>query len=171
MLRPTGGQLARYVDATKCAHVEAALERDFTLEALPRLQEAGAKEQTAIALHLQFVRVEQRIAMHGTLTGCLELVCQRCLGMVRVPLQERFKLVIVADEAAAAQEVGEYEPIIADCAKLDLNSVAEEQGLLAMPLVARHEPDECGQQTPRAPGDATDTQRPFGNLRDMMRGR
>ena len=171
MLRPHGGQLERYVDATRCAHSETALAREFTLEALPRLQEAGAGERTAIALRLQFVRVEQRTAIHGSLTGCLDLVCQRCLGMVQVPLQESFKLIIVADEAALAQEVGDYEPIVADPARLDLNLVAEEQGLLAMPLVARHEPGTCGQQSSRAPRDAADTQRPFGNLRDLMRDR
>jgi len=173
MPRPVGAQLERYVDATKFARAEIKLERDFTLEALPRLREAGAMERTAIALQLHFVRVAQRTAIHGSLTGCLELVCQRCLGPVRVPLQESFKVIIVADEAALAQEFDEYEPIIADPRELDLSSVAEEQGLLAMPLIARHEPGECGQAPPppAPPREDADTQRPFGNLRNMMRGR
>jgi uncharacterized protein len=170
MLRPAAGQPERYVDATNCAHAKIKLQREFALDALPRLREAGAIEPTVIAVDLQFVHTAQKPAIHGTLTGRLELVCQRCLGPVGVPLQESFKVIILADEAALEQEFEDYEPIVADPARLDLNAVAEEQGLLAMPLVARHEPGECGQQSTAA-RDHTDTQRPFGNLRDLMRGR
>ena len=169
MPRPAPGQLERYVDATNYAHAETRLQREFVLEALPRVQEAGAQGATTIAVDLQFVRVAQKPAIRGTLSGCLELTCQRCLGAVRVPLQESFKLIIVADEVALDSEFEDYEPIVSDPARLDLVAIAEEQGLLAMPLVPRHEPGECGRQPAPAP-ERTDTQRPFGNLRDLMRG-
>jgi uncharacterized protein len=170
MSRPPGGQLERYVDATQCAHAEIELARDFTLDALPRLREAGARERTAFQMRLRFVRVAQNSAIDGALSGELELVCQRCLLPLRVSLQECFKLVIVANESALAQDFMEYEPILIDPTKLDLQWLAEEQGLLALPLVARHEPGQCGTDT-ALPREDTGTQRPFGNLRDLMRGR
>ena len=170
MPRPPGIQLERYVDATQCAHAGIELARDFTLDALPRLREAGATERTAFRLRLRFLRVAQNSAIDGSLGGELELVCQRCLRPLRVPLQESFKVVIVADEAALAQEFMDYEPILVDPTRLDLQWLAEEQGLLALPLVARHEPGQCDATTP-LPREDAGTQRPFGNLRDMMRGR
>jgi uncharacterized protein len=170
MPRPPGGQLERYVDATLCAHAEIELARDFTLNALPRLQEAGAKQRTALQMRLRFVRVAQNSAIDGVLSGELELVCQRCLQPVLVQLQECFKLVIVADESALAQDFMEYEPILIDPTKLDLQWLAEEQSLLALPLVASHQPGQCGAD-PALPREDAGTQRPFGNLRDLMRGR
>jgi uncharacterized protein len=169
MPRPPGDPLERYVDAIVCAHAELELARDFTLDALPRVQEAGAKERTRLELRLRFLRVAQNSAIEGTLGGQLELLCQRCLGPVLVPLQESFKVIMVADQAALAQEYGEYEPVLLDPTRLDLQWLAEEQGLLAQPLVARHEPDQCGVRAP--PREEAETQRPFGNLRDLMRGR
>jgi uncharacterized protein len=170
MSRPPGVQLERYVDVTQCAHAEIELARDFTLEALPRLREAGARERTALRMNLRFVQVAQKGAIDGALSGELELVCQRCLRPLLMPLQESFKVVIVADEAALAQEFMDYEPVLIDPTRLDLQWLAEEQGLLALPLVARHEPGRCGTDAPLL-HEAAGTQRPFGNLRDLMRGR
>jgi uncharacterized protein len=170
MPRPPGGQLERYVDAIQCAHAAIELARDFTLDALPRLREAGVKERTALQMKLRFLRVAQNTAIDGSLGGQLELVCQRCVRPLLVPLQESFKVLIVTDEAALAQELMDYEPILVDPTRFDLEWLAEEQGLLALPLVARHEPGQCGAEPP-PPREDVGTQRPFGNLRDMMRGR
>ena|SRR5688500_12804195 len=114
MPRPPGVQPERYVDATQCAHAEIELARDFTLDALPRLQEAGAKERTAIQMRLRFVRVVRNFgastpndgnsAIEGELRGQFELECQRCLRPLLAPLQEWFKVIIVADESALALE-------------------------------------------------------------------
>lgn len=175
MPRPPGTLLPRVVDAAKCAQAGLELAREFTLQVLPRLQAAGAGAHTALALRMRLLRVAQRTAIDGTLSGSIELTCQRCLGYMRVPVQESFKVIIVTDEAALTQEFEQYEPIIADPGKLDLGWLAEEQALLAMPLVARHEPGECQQQLPKAEDQAAEdeagTQHPFGNLRDMLRGR
>ena len=170
MSRPPGVQPERYVDAAKCAHAELELARAFTLDALPRLQEAGAGARSTLALELRFLPFEQKTAVNGTLSGELELVCQRCLRAVMVPLHEPFKLVLAADEATLVQEFTDYETILVDPTRLDLQWLAEEQGLLAMPLVARHEPGECGAGAP-LPREDAGTQRPFGNLRDMLRNR
>src|SRR5262245_45697677 len=129
MPRPPGDPLERYVDAIRCAHVEIELARDFTLDALPRLVEAGLKERTRLELRLRFQRVEQNCAIDGVLGGQLELLCQRCLAPVLVQLQESFKVIIVADEAALAQEYIGYEPVLLDPTRLDLQWLAEEQAL------------------------------------------
>jgi len=168
MSRPPGVQPERFVDATQCAHAERELARDFTLDALPRLQEAGARVRSRLSLRLRFLRLAQNPAVDGLLSGQLELVCQRCLGPVTVQLREPFKVVLVADEVALAQEFTDYEAILVDPVRLDLQWLAEEQALLALPLVPRHEPGACGASVEPQPEDAG-TQRPFGNLRDMMR--
>jgi uncharacterized protein len=100
---------------------------------------------------------------------------------VSVPLDEIFRVVIVDEERA--DEPGGYEPVIANAQRLDLRWLAEEQVLLALPLVPTHERDDCAQavqagaaalaekQQPAAEGDDETRQKPFQNLRDLMRER
>ena len=71
-------------------------------------------------------------------------------------------------------ESGGYEPVVADASRLDLRWLAEEQVFLAMPLAPMHEPGECTDaqtSTSEADEDEGARQKPFQNLRDMLRQR
>jgi uncharacterized metal-binding protein YceD (DUF177 family) len=70
--------------------------------------------------------------------------------------------------------VGDYEPEVVDPSRVDLQWLMEEQVLLALPLVPMHEPGQCGGEIAaslEAEVDAETRQKPFGNLRDMLRER
>jgi uncharacterized protein len=176
MPRPQGVQSEKFVDAFTCALSETTLERSFGLADLPRLQEAGAGEGSTLQVRFRFLKVDARVAVEGILDGVAKLVCQRCMKVADVPLQDRFNLILVQDDAELSQEVAGYEPILADPARLDLHLLAEDQALLALPLVPRHELDcvEDSNAVLAAPvaaaADKGTTQAPFKNLRDMMRG-
>jgi uncharacterized protein len=89
-----------------------------------------------------------------------------------VPIDESFSVVITNDESAPPEEFAGYEPIAVEAARLDLQWLAEEQVLLALPLVPAHEPGECvdvSEAEDVAVPDQPSTQRPFGNLRDLLK--
>lgn len=160
------------MDALVCARAGTTIERSFAAADLPRLREAGAHDGSALTASFHFSQFDGRVAIDGELGGAAVLTCQRCMQAVEVPLQERFKIIVVQDEADLAQEPGGYEPILANPAHLDLHLLAEDQALLALPLVPRHESDECNEVKPSSPAGAVEDsahQRPFGNLRDLMR--
>ena len=71
----------------------------------------------------------------------IPLVCQRCLGVVEWPVESMARVAIVKDLAAADRLDAEFDPFIAADGRLALRDVAEEQLLLALPLVPRHEDD------------------------------
>ncbi|HKE93223.1 MAG TPA: YceD family protein [Povalibacter sp.] len=140
---------------------------------MPRLGEAGAQD-SQLSARFSFSQLEGRVAIDGALRGVVTLTCQRCLRALEFPLEETFQVVLVQDEAELAEEPGGYEPVLADPARFDLQALAEDQALLALPLVPRHEPGQCNpsgavQVEPEI--DESGTQKPFGNLRDLMRGR
>lgn len=116
--------------------------------------------------------LEGRVALDGELDGHVTMTCQRCMQPVKVDIGDRFQLLIVDDETELQQQEasGGYEPIIADPVRLDLKWFAEEQALLNVPLVAKHADESCAasekavQQLADEPG-----QRPFANLRNMLR--
>ena len=168
MPRPPADPADLLVDADVCARAGSTIERQFSLEQLPRLQEAGAREGTKIDLRLQFSLFDARPAIDGKLSGTVHLSCQRCMEAVAVPIDERFQVILVEQESA--DEPGGYEPVIADPARFDVRWLAEEQTLLALPLVAMHAAGECDEAaSPEAEqGASRVTQQPFQNLLDLL---
>jgi uncharacterized protein len=120
----------------------------------------------------QFLEYDGKPAIDGALTGRLVLPCQRCMGPVALEIDERFQVIVVDTERV--DEPGGYEPVIAPAAHLDLRWLAEDQALLALPLVAMHAAEDCNEQTSESTepeASASTVQKPFQNLRDMMRKR
>lgn len=78
--------------------------------------------------------------LHLEAQGMLAVVCQRCLGPVQVPLSVDRWFRFVADEAAAeAEDEGSEEDVLALEPRPDLESLLEDELLMALPLVPMHE--------------------------------
>jgi len=176
MSRPQGvkpGNAAGHrIDATIAARAGTTVERTFTAADLPRLRDAGARDGSKLTVQFQFSEFEGRVAIDGELNGAVVLICQRCMRPVAMPLQEQFQVLVTQNEAELDQEPGGYEAILADPARFDLLALTEDQALLALPLVPRHESEECSEAGVAAPEERSDEetrQRPFGNLRDLLR--
>ena len=167
MPRPPAVSSDLLVDADVCARAGSTIERHFSVEQLPRLQEAGARDGSRIDLRLQFSLFDARPAIDGKLSGTVYLSCQRCMEAVAVPIDERFQVILVEQESA--DEPGGYEPVIADPAHFDVRWLAEEQTLLALPLVSLHPAGECDEAAPQdEEGASPGIQKPFSNLRDLL---
>ena len=168
MPRPPAVTTDLLVDADVCARAGSIIERHFSLEQLPRLQEAGARDGLRIDMRLQFSLFDARPAVDGKLSGTVYLTCQRCMEAVAVSIDERFQVILVQQESA--DEPGGYEPVIADSARFDVRWLAEEQTLLALPLVPLHPVGECDEAASQDSEQDTSrvTQQPFRNLRDLL---
>ena len=173
MSRPPDVRSDNLVDAVILAGAGGEIERTFAGQDLPRLGEAGASE-ASIRASLRFSEFDGQPVVTGHLAGELVLTCQRCMSELIEPLDESFQ-VLVADEERT-DEPGGYEPVVANPARLDVRWLIEDQVLLALPLVAMHAPGECEEQSSvqevaseQEPTEAG--QKPFQNLRDMMRKR
>jgi uncharacterized protein len=169
MPRPPAVSTEQYVDADVCARAGSTIERHFSVAELSRLQESGAQDGR-IGVRLQFSVFDGRPAIDGTLRGTVNLSCQRCMQPAAVPIDERFQVILVPEESS--EEPGGYEPVIADPARFDVRWLAEEQVLLAMPLVPLHPEGECDEAAvppPEMEQDASPgSQKPFQNLRDLL---
>jgi len=170
MPRPRPARTDVVVDAAVLARTAGEVRRTFSSAELPRLSEAGAKEGSTITATLRFSEYDGRPVIDGGLDGDVILSCQRCMQPVAIRLQESFRVMIVPQECT--DEPGGYEPVVADVAHFDVRWFADEQALLALPLVPMHEPTKC-----RAPEGAvsddkeTVGQTPFANLREILRER
>lgn len=163
-----------FVDAVALAGAGSTVERAFSLADLQRLAEMGAASNSAITARIRFSEFDTQPVVKGRLQGRIVLTCQRCLNPVQLEVGEAFQVMVVDQERS--DEPGGYEPVLADPSRLDLCWLVEDQLLLAMPLVPMHEPGECeGGEKGKAEKDgaasASGVQKPFQNLRDIMRKR
>jgi uncharacterized protein len=78
--------------------------------------------------------------MHVEAATRVSLECQRCLRPVEVPLQIARDFLFVHGEDAAAQlDADSEDDVLAMTRALDVRELIEDELLLAMPIVPRHE--------------------------------
>lgn len=104
----------------------------------------------------------------------LQMSCQRCLQPVTVELDVQPRLRFVRDEQQAERldEDSDDEDVLALTATLDLQSLIEDELILALPLVPRH--DRCPQPLPMSAGEdeiaaADEGEHAFAGLAALLR--
>jgi len=124
----------------------------------PRLARMGC-EVAALRYTVCGVRgADERLGLAVELSGQLQLICQRCLGPVDLPLA-------VSNELELAESLEEIEAADDDTDRvlasrsMDVAVLVEDEAILALPMVAAH--DRCETWIARGAGAQ---QSPFGGL-------
>ncbi|MCK5876470.1 MAG: DUF177 domain-containing protein [Candidatus Marithrix sp.] len=83
---------------------------------------------------------KKRPTISGLVQTQLQMLCQRCLNPVMITVETKVALVIFVDEPSQYEELSpDYEAIILPDEPVSLLALIENELILAMPLVARHE--------------------------------
>jgi uncharacterized protein len=102
---------------------------------------------------------ESQVWLHIGASTHLPLECQRCLQPVDVPLDIKRSFLFVHGEDAAAQlDTDSEDDVLALSRALDLRELIEDELLLALPIVPRHE--TCPSPLPVAPDVELDNEKP-----------
>jgi len=153
---------AQRLDVEAFAAQGAELQGQWPVDAMDRLLECCHPDWTGIdaACVAWSARGELRKPRIGDAQTWLQLnvdtrlalVCQRCLGPVDVPIHIDKALRFVPGEDAAAElDADSDDDVLESTRRLDLRSLAEDELLLGLPLVPRH--DECPRGAIAAAGD------------------
>lgn len=160
------------IEARKLAADGAFLTRDYPLVRFARLSDSILRQDGVVHVDARFCEVQGRPAVDLDVTGMLVVRCQRCLGLLDVPVASHVGLVFDMRDASEELPAGEYEAVPLDAGAVDLAALVEDELLLSVPLVALHE--DCSVAT--APGGAEPgtaqpegTQRPFAGLKDLLK--
>ena len=93
-----------------------------------------------------------QVWLHLKVRASFPMECQRCLTPVDVPLEVDREFRFVADEATAeALDDESEEDLLALSREFDLHELIEDELLMALPVVPRH--DECPVNVPMASSD------------------
>jgi uncharacterized protein len=166
------------VDVNQLAAQGAVVERRFPLSDFGRLRGmlalAQALQAREIRARFSFALEQGSPAALVEVAGSLPLTCQRCLQPVEWPVASSSRLVFVdgAEGALAANDGRDaFETHAGHAALIE---IAEEELLLALPLVATHaDPAACEALVPAAaePGEPKAEehgQRPFEGLKELL---
>ncbi|MCU0977336.1 MAG: YceD family protein [Steroidobacteraceae bacterium] len=166
--------LANRLDAVRLAADSASLERRFPLAGFPRLADSLVTSEGDATARLSFLGIAEGVpGCELEVAATLALRCQRCLRAVDVPVRSAGRLAFVAGDADAARAPDDVEAVTCDPRAVDLHALVEDELLLSLPLVPRHENDDCGpREVARVPDESEDSRaatRPFAGLKDLLK--
>jgi uncharacterized protein len=176
------------LDVAAFAADAGGLEGEWPLAELPRLAEGAVAAPADAAPEPVPVRwaaggearprraAEPEVWLHLEADAVVWLQCQRCLQPVREDLQVQRSFRFVRSEAEAeAEDADSEEDVLALTRSLDLRALVEDELILELPLVPRHEacPEPLPMPLPaplEAQAEATKPN-PFAQLAVLKRGK
>jgi uncharacterized protein len=135
---------AEVIDGLQFAR--AALERRGVvgMERLPRLSQLQCSTE-GLEYHVRGGRAGNgKPCLRLSVTGSVELACQRCLGPIEVPIAIDAELQLAEDLREISKADDEIDRVLAS-RNMDVAWLVEDEVILALPMSPRHE--ECVQRT------------------------
>src|SRR3990167_9606650 len=131
-----------HIDPFRFAELSLNVEGSLCIADMTRLGVNVVPDDSIVTVNLQFGLDDQGITyLIGNLKTALTLLCQRCMKPFTYEIISKFELGIVKtlDEANALS--ANYEPAIAKEGMLALKELIEDEIILNLPLVPRHDPE------------------------------
>jgi len=166
---PERKPLPRQVDPRKLVGQGARFSGSVPTVHMMRLADAVVSAEDVAEAELEFGRDDEgRAVVRGGVELAVELECQRCLKPLAHRLAGNVALGIVWDLEGAKTLPRQLEPWIVDSESSDLYDMVEDELLLALPIAAYHDTDECRASGSYSTGEVSDSaENPFGILAQL----
>ena len=154
------------VDFLKQVERKACFEGTWPVALFERLVEAIGE----VSVWLKFGTRAGTPCLDGRVQAELALRCERCLEPVMHSIDSNFRFGLIASEGEADLLPKEFEPLLVADTEQSLLELVEDELLLSLPIVARHD-GQCSEILQKHIKDDRaqhDTYRPFAALKDLM---
>lgn len=132
------------LDIRKAFTAEAVIEGVWPVRNMTRLQDYLSDDSGLASVHLTFSRdANWRRIIQGEVSVTVQVTCERCLESFPLSLSESVRLAVVESEGLAERLPEEIEPWLTDADTLSVTDIIEDQLILGLPIVARHEDTDC----------------------------
>lgn len=145
--------IPEHIDPFRYAEQSLKLDGAVKVAEMQRLSSSLQPGDELVDVHLEFGKDEQGVTfIKGDLKTKLTLQCQRCMEPFGYEIISNFLLGVVTtlDEANALPD--HYEPALAKEGQLALRELIEDELILNMPIIPRHEPEDCHVSLPADAG-------------------
>ena len=130
-------------------------ERNITLDGQLPLQQlariAAVLENPTGKVNIQLIFGREKLGRHyikGHVAATMVLQCQRCGQPVSYDINVEPCLSPVIDDIQAKQLPKEYDPLLTGGESISLVELVEEELLLSLPMIPKHEQGKCPVELP-----------------------
>jgi uncharacterized protein len=165
---------SRRRDIDLLADEQARIDFVIPLAELPRLRPQLVQAEGSASGQVRFERVQGVPVAEITVSARTMLPCQRCLAPVEYLLRSGDRVALVADDTEADRAPAGLETTLAPDRRISVRDLAEEELLLALPLVPLHGDPNCAGKGGSHPGDprgGEQRHRPFERLDQLFKRR
>ncbi|MGI9259993.1 MAG: YceD family protein [Gammaproteobacteria bacterium] len=133
-------------DLEALAEREATLSGEIELRQLTRLRDVLHSDSGSVQASLKLSRqASVFVTVELTFDAAVDLVCQRCLEPMQHRVSEKVSLVLLDQDSTQGEQDNSREAVVLDNEKLKPASLIEDELIVSLPIVPRHERiDECG---------------------------
>ena len=146
------------------------LKGSIPLTQFARLCELVESDGGNVEVSLAFKQGEmQRVTAVGTAMTELKLACQSCLEVMSLPIAIHVDVTLVDDESELAALPPENDGMVVDPPMVSLTDIIEDDLILVLPMVPRHE-ELCGglQRKDAKTEFVEEMHRPFAKLSELI---
>ncbi len=132
-------RLPELIDPLRCASKERHWRGELGLDRMTRLADMIVNPGDTVEIDLKFHQTGRMPVVTGHVRADLKVECQRCLDPVDIVVDQAVRLGLVTslDEGALLPE--EYEPLVLEQERIRLADIVEDELILAIPAIPRHE--------------------------------
>ena len=137
-------RLPEEIDPYRLARFGETLRGGLAIARMRRLADMLYRRDGEVEIELRFEQTESgQVYVRGAIVGTLELVCQRCLEGMPFDLDIKVNLALVGSNRGARTLNAGHDPLVVSDGSLLLTEMVEDELILALPLVANHDPEKC----------------------------
>jgi DUF177 domain-containing protein len=157
---------------------EAVVDFTIPLAELPRVAHELLGAEGEAKGKVRFSRQAGQAVADLEVGAQPEVVCQRCMQPMRWPVVVKSRIALVSDYNAADRVPEGMEVFLVEADSVSVRDLVDEEILLALPHVARHEEgSECASSELKLPGhdveaddsDDAQVQKPFAQLGELLK--
>lgn len=133
------------IEPKRLAKHGETLSGQYALHEMHRLAELLHDKSGKISFRLQFSHDnDSRISfIMGEVQANIHIVCQRCLGCMDLEIQRTVYLGIPDEQDENSKMPDDCEPLVLDEQSVTLESLIEDEVLLAIPIAPMHDAEKC----------------------------
>lgn len=158
------------LDPSRLGRRQSVVEGKWKVSDCSRIHDLLSHQEGEIEYRFSFSRSSGKTKIESNLSGTVYMPCQRCFEPVEVELNTSGVQMVVFNEEDASTLPSDVDPVLVDeQGEVALITLIEDEILLGLPIVARHEDRLCGPRLTKAPSvNQTNTHKPFSDLATLI---
>lgn len=135
-----------FINPFRSAEGGYSIAGDVAFARMGRLIELVRNTEGSAQVILNFGMDKQGIPfVQGQIRTEVELICQRCLEPMKIPIQADMDLAIIGSDDEVKRLPERYDPLLVSEQPLSVAELVEDEILLALPAVPRHDEGVCSE--------------------------